>query len=162
MAQLDEPMQRLAVRQEIIDEQHVVVGVQIFLGHDDGKLLALGERVHRGGVLVAVEVDGLGLLGEHHRNIAEVACGATGDANARRLDGQDLGDGLAGEMPGPLLPHMVEQTHVALMVQERVHLEHVAGLDRSITPNVLFQLLHKSPLPVPSMNRTEGQHTPCR
>lgn len=37
--------------------------------HDHGVLALLGERIDGGGVLVAVEVDGPGLLGKDHRHV---------------------------------------------------------------------------------------------
>ena len=82
MAQIDQALQSLAVGQEVIKQQHMVALVEIPLGHDDGEFLLLGEGVDGGGVLVAIEIDGLRLLGEHHRRIAEMTRGNTGDTNA--------------------------------------------------------------------------------
>ncbi len=141
-AQADQTVQRLAVRQKIIDEQHVLAGVQILFRHNDGELLLLGEGIDGGDVLVAVKVDGLRLLGEHHRHIAEMLGGDAGDADAGSLDGQDLVDLLACEMLGPCRSHTVEQAHIALVVKKRVHLEHVAFLDCSLALNALFEFLH--------------------
>ena len=67
-------------------------------------------------------VDGLGLLGEHHGH-AEMARHHARDADARRLDGEDLRDGSVGEQPLELHAHGLEQVDVQLMVQEAVHLE---------------------------------------
>ena len=75
MAQIDQALQSLAVGQEVIKQQHMVALVEIPLGHDDGEFLLLGEGVDGGGVLVAIEIDGLRLLGEHHRRIAEMTRG---------------------------------------------------------------------------------------
>ena len=71
MAQINQSLQRLAVGQEVIKQQHMVAFVEIPLGHDRGEFLLLGEGVDGGGVLVAIEIDGLRLLGEHHRCIVE-------------------------------------------------------------------------------------------
>ena len=62
MAQIDQALQSLAVGQEVIKQQHMVALVEIPLGHDDGEFLLLGEGVDGGGVLVAIEIDGLRLL----------------------------------------------------------------------------------------------------
>ena len=127
----------------------MVAGVQILLGHDHRELLLLGEGIDRGGVLVAVKVDGLRLLGEHHRHIAEMLDRHvkafrrhTRNADAGRLDGQNLGDVLAGEMSGPCRTHAVEQAYVALVVQKRVHLEHITRLHRSLALDSLLKFLH--------------------
>ena len=120
----------------------MVAGVQILLGHDHRELLLLGEGIDRGGVLVAVKVDGLRLLGEHHRHIAEMLGRHTRNADAGRLDGQNLGDVLAGEMSGPCRTHAVEQAYVALVVQKRVHLKHITRLHRSLALDSLLKFLH--------------------
>ena len=112
----------------------MVAGVQILLGHDHRELLLLGEGIDRGGVLVAVKVDGLRLLGEHHRHIAEMLGRHTRNADAGRLDGQNLGDVLAGEMSGPCRTHAVEQAYV--------HLEHIPRLHRSLALDSLLKFLH--------------------
>ena len=142
LAEADQAVQRLAVRQEIVDEQHVLAGIQILLRDDDRKLLLLGEGVDGGDILVAVEVDGLRLLGEHDRHVIEMLGRAAGDADAGSLDGQDLVDLLACEMLGPCRSHTVEQAHITLVVKKRVHLEHVAFLDCSLALNALFEFLH--------------------
>lgn len=69
----------------------------------------------------------------------------TGDANAGSLNGQNLIDGLALEMLGPGGAHMVEQLDIALMVEERVHFQHIAGLDGTLLRNALFKFLHETP-----------------
>ncbi|SPU24733.1 protein PcrA [Bifidobacterium adolescentis] len=69
----------------------------------------------------------------------------TGDANAGSLNGQNLIDGLALEMLGPSGAHMVEQLDIALMVEERVHFQHIAGFDGTLLHNALFKLLHETP-----------------
>ncbi len=145
VAQLDQAGQRLAVGEEVIDEQHMVALVEIPLGDDDGEFLLLGERVHGRGVLVAIKVDGLRLLREHHGDIAEMTCRHAGDADAGSLDGQDLVDGLSVEMLGPGGAHMVEQFDIALMVEESIHFQHVAWFDGTLPRDALFELLHESP-----------------
>ena len=122
----------------------MVARIQILLGHDHRKFLLLGEGIHGGGVLVAVQIDGLRFLGEHHRHIAEMLGGHACDANAGRFDGQNFGDVLAGEMLGPRGSHTVEQTYVALVVQERVHLEHVTCLYRSLALDSFLKFLHRT------------------
>ena len=48
-------------------------------------------------------------------------------------------------MLGPGGAHMIEQFHIAPMVEEGVDLQHVARLDGTLFANALFKLLHESP-----------------
>jgi hypothetical protein len=48
-------------------------------------------------------------------------------------------------MLGPSGAHMVEQLDIALMVEERVHFQHIAGFDGTLLHNALFKLLHETP-----------------
>ena len=95
-----------------------------------------------GAVLLAVEVDGERLLGEDDGHVAEVAGHAACDADAGGLDGEDLVDGLACEVLGPGGAHVVEELHVALVVEEGVNLQHVAGLYRTVAPDALLEFDH--------------------
>ena len=123
----------------------MVAFVEVPLGHDDGEFLLFGEGVDGGGVLVAIEIDGLRLLGEHHRCVAEMTRGNTGDTNAGSFNGQDLIDGLTGKMLRPSGAHAVEQFDIALVVEESVHFQHITRLDGTLQANALFELLHESP-----------------
>ena len=68
------------------------------------------------------------------------------DINIRHTDSlleyPTLGDVLAGEMSGPCRTHAVEQAYVALVVQKRVHLEHITRLHRSLALDSLLKFLH--------------------
>ena len=123
----------------------MVAFVEVPLGHDDGEFFLFGEGVDGGGVLVAIEIDGLRLLGEHHRCVAEMTRGNTGDTNAGSFNGQDLIDGLTGKMLRPSGAHAVEQFDIALVVEESVHFQHITRLDGTLQANALFELLHESP-----------------
>ena len=110
----------------------MVAFVEVPLGHDDGEFFLFGEGVDGGGVLVAIEIDGLRLLGEHHRCIAEMTRGNTGDTNAGSFNGQDFIDGLTGKMLRPSDTHAVEQFDIALVVEESVHFQHITRLDGTL------------------------------
>ena len=142
VADVDQTVQCVALGQEVVKDQHMLALLEEALGHDDGVLPLLGEGVDAGRVLVAVKVDGLGLLGEDHRHVPEVAGGQAGDADAGCLDGQNLVDPVTGEQAGPFSAHVVEEPHVALMVEEGVHLEYIARLDRALAADSLLKFLH--------------------
>ena len=63
MTQLNQASQCFAIGQEIIDKQHMIALIEVTLGDDDGEFLLLGEGIDGGGVLIAVKVNGLRLLG---------------------------------------------------------------------------------------------------
>lgn len=73
LADRDQALEGAPVRQEFIDNQNVVAWRQEALAHDDGKLALLRKRVDGGRILLAIKVDGLRLLGEHDRRVAEMA-----------------------------------------------------------------------------------------
>lgn len=62
-----------------------------------------------------------------------------GHADARRLDGQDLVDGPVGKKLLELLAQLADERHIDLVVQETVHLQHIAALDDTIGQNLLLQ-----------------------
>ena len=74
-----------------------------------------------------------------------------GDADARRLDGEDLVDGRVGEQTLELLAHLVEQVDVHLVVQKAVHLQNAFRLHHTVAPDALFKQFHcLVPLPIPT------------
>ena len=97
------PCRAQAVGQEIIDDQDVIIGIKKFLRHDHVIDTLVSERFNFRHVHLAVQVDALGLLGEYDRHIKMLGRHA-GDADARRLDGEDLVDRPAGEPAFKLAP----------------------------------------------------------
>ena len=65
-----------------------------------------------------------------------------GDADPRRLNGQDLGDGAVPEQTQKLLPNLIKQLHVHLMVQKAVHFEHAALPNPAVLPDAILHELH--------------------
>ena len=122
-------MQGTAVCQKIIDDQHLVLGVQKLFRNDHLIFALVGERFHLCHVDRTVNVDALGFLGEHHRHV-ETACHDTGDTGS--LNGQDLVDLLVCKAAFELLPHLLEQGHVHLVIQKAVHFQNVAFLDDTV------------------------------
>ena len=49
---------------------------------------------------------------------------------------------LPAKLSGPCRTHAVEQAYVALVVQKRVHLEHITRLQRSLALDSLLKFLH--------------------
>ena len=105
----------------------------------------MGERLDLGGVHLAIEVDRLGLLREHDGRVAEMARDQTCDADARRLDCEDLVYGRTCEQPGELCAHLVDQVDIDLVVEEAIDLQHAFRLDDAITLDAFFQKLHSVP-----------------
>ena len=64
LTDLDETLKRAAVGQKVVDNQDLVALGQEALAHDNRVLLLLGKGVDGRGILLAVEVDGLCLLGK--------------------------------------------------------------------------------------------------
>ena len=87
--QIDQPLQRLAVGEEIVDQQHVFAAVQELFGNDDLIDVAVGVGAHRRGIDIIRQVGGLGLFGEHQRH-AERLRHQRGDRDAGGLHRQHL------------------------------------------------------------------------
>ena len=146
IGQLQQTHQGAAVGQEVVDDENVVLGGEELLGDDDIINFLVGEGLDLRLVVVVVQVDAHGLFGEHHRHV-ELAGHHSRDADAAGLDGEHLVDGLAIEQALPLLCHLAEQRNVHLMVDEAVHLEHVALTDDAVFADAVFQHFHSSSLP---------------
>ena len=99
------------------------------------------ERFDARSVHVAVQIDGLRLLREHHRD-AEMPRNHARDADARCLYREDLRDGRICEQALELGSHSIEQADVQLVVQEAVHLQDALRLHYPVAPDALLQKLH--------------------
>ena len=64
------------------------------------------------------------------------------DADAARLDGEDLVDRRALEQAGPFGTHGIEELHIALVVQERIDLENAAALHDAVAADAILELFH--------------------
>ena len=97
----------------------------------------MGEGFHLCHIHIAVQVDGLGLLGKHHGN-AEFLGDEGRNADTGSFDGHNLGDGLVTEAALEFPADLFHQRNVHLVVQKAVHLQHITGLDDAVLHNSLF------------------------
>ena len=131
----------MAVGEEVVDHQHVVVGVQV-LGRDgDGALGLLGEGEHLGDVQVVLQGQRLVLAGEDHRD-AQLQAGHDRRGDAGSLDGDDLGDALVAEAHGERVTDLLHQLRVDLVVEKGVDLEYVLGKDDAFRADFVFENVH--------------------
>ena len=120
----------IAVGQEVIDEENVVFGGEVFLADDDGVVSLLGERTHRRDKHV-IHCRGFLLFGKHNGQFHEVSQ-HDGRCYARGLDGQYLVDGRIGEAPYELYGYLLHQVRVHLVVDEAVHLQYAATVAAAV------------------------------
>ena len=139
----DQPLQRKAVGQKVIHDQHMIVAAQKFLG--DHHLVGLlgGVRLHLSHIGIAVDVDTAGLLGKHQRH-PQQPCHGAADGNAGGLDGQHLGNGQTRKAAQKLLRDLIDQRHVHLMIQKAVHLQHITFFDDTVPQDPFFENFHNS------------------
>ena len=147
LADLDQARHGAAVGHEVVDDEHVVVLADELLGDDDVERAPVREALDAGAIHGAVEVDALALLREHHGGAEDLA-DDRGDADAGGLDGEDLVDGLVGEVALPFARHLDEELDVHLMVEERVDLQHVAVLHHAVLADAILQKLHRGTFPL--------------
>jgi hypothetical protein len=69
----------------------------------------------------------------------EVDGGQAGNPDAGRLDGQDLVDGPILEQFIEFLPQLADEGDIDLVVQEAVHLQHVAAFDSPVRQDLFLQ-----------------------
>ena len=143
----DQALQCAAVCQEVVDDQHMVIGRKKLLGHNDPVGILVGEGFHLGNVGVAIDIDGLGLFGEDHRD-TEFPGNRNRDGNAGGFDGQNLCDLLVAEAALEFPSDFIEQLHIHLMIQKSVHLQHIAGFDDAVLQNSLLLKVHNHTSPI--------------
>ena len=119
--QIDQPFQRGAVGQKIVNDEHAILRIQIGLCHDDMVDNTVGKGGHLSGVELPAQVSGLALFGKDHRTVEILG----GYADPGRFDGEDLVHPFVLEQTIPLLSHLVEQFDVHLVVQKAVHLQDI-------------------------------------
>ena len=118
--QADAAERRLAVGEEIVDEQHAVAGVdELRLERElvagvlgEGKDLRLDDAL--------LQDAGLGLFEDDHRHIQRLR-GHHRRGDARGLDGGHAGDAVILEEAGKLRAHFAHKVHIHLVVQKGIH-----------------------------------------
>ena len=140
----DEPVERRAVGEEIVDDEHAVARREVLARDADGVVIAVRERVHDRRVRIVGDVAALGFLGEHDRAV-EHEPGHGRDADAAGLDRDELVHAAAVEQPLPFLRHRQKQLWVHLMVQKPVHFQDLAGFDLALGEDALLEKLHIAP-----------------
>lgn len=91
-----EALQRTSVCEEIVDDQDMILWAQELLRYDHLVLTLMGEGLHLCGIDIAIDIEALGLLREHHRYMKVVRYDA-GNADAGSFDGENLIDRLPFE-----------------------------------------------------------------
>ena len=86
---VDEGKACLSVGKEIVNDEHFVVGSEIWARHKHVVVALVGERVCLRHIFVVGAIGCLAFFGEHHRHVVEVA-EEHGNGNAARLDGENL------------------------------------------------------------------------
>ena len=97
----------------------------------------MGKGFHLGGVHLSGNVFGLRFLGKYHRHV-KILGDNTGDADAGRLNGQDLCHLRVREAAFEFLTDLAKQANVHLVVQKAVYFQHVSGLDLAVFPYSVF------------------------
>ena len=143
IGQFQQAHQGAAVGQEIVDDEDMVFRGEELFGDDDVIDLFVGEGLDLGLVIVVVQIDAHGLFGKDHRHI-ELAGDHCCNADAAGFNGQHFVDGLACKQALPLFCHLAEQRDVHLVVDEAVHLQHVALAHDAVLANPIFQQFHFS------------------
>ena len=146
--QADAAEGRLAVGEEIVDEQYAVAGVdelrferELVAGvFGEGKDLRLDDAL--------LQDAGLGLFEDDHGHIQRLR-GHHCRGDARSLDGGHAGDALARKQAGELRAHFAHQVHIHLMVQKGIHQQNILREGAPVAQYPFLQKLH----PYPDLSR---------
>ena len=133
----DKTLERTTVGEEIVDNEHLIVRAQKFLGNDDLVFRFVGKRFHFRHEQIGVEIDTLGFFREHDGH-AEKPRRRASDRNTRSFYGEDFVDSFALETTEKFLAHLIEQFHIKAVIQKRVHFQNVARADHAFFTNFFF------------------------
>ena len=115
---------RLAVGEEIVDEQYAVARVDELRFERELVAGVLGEGKDLRLDDALLQDAGLGLFEDDHGHIQRLR-GHHRRGDARGLDGGHAGDALARKQAGKLRAHFAHQIHVHLVVQEGIHQQNI-------------------------------------
>ena len=134
---VDKSLERTAVSEEVVDNQHMVILGQKALGDNNIVHLAMGIGINLRKINVLIHIAAAALLRENNRHVKIHCCNA-GNTNARSLNGQNLVDRTVCKLALQLLAQLSNKRHINLMVQKAVDLEDVAAFDNTIFKNFFF------------------------
>ena len=138
--EVDDAEGRVAVGQEVVDEQHPVALAEVVSADADVVVPVLGEGVDSGGEHV-VHGARLLFLGEHDRQFHQVA-GHDGRGDSARLDRENLVRPAAAEPSDEFLGYGSHQLRVHLMVDEAVHFQDASLEAFPVVQYALFEQVH--------------------
>lgn len=103
----------------------------------------MSEALNTRGIYRSVKIDALSLLCKYDRNIEYTSYDCC-DAYAGSFDGENLVNGLAVESTLPLQGHFLKQSHIHLMVEERVNFKDITALNDAVALDSLFEQTHRA------------------
>ena len=140
---VDESTGCFAVGEEVIDDEHLVVGREIRTGHEDVVHLLVGEGISLRDVLVVSTIGSFSFLGEDYGYIIEIG-EHSGNGDARCFDGEDFVDGFATKTTLELVSNLAHDVDVNLVIEEIIDLEDIARINLAVFEYLLFEKIHKS------------------
>ena len=138
---VDEGKASLTVGKEVVNNQHLVVGCEIWARDEHVVMALVGEGVSLRHVLVVGAVGSLTFFCKHYGHVVEVAEQCS-DGYAARLDGKNFVDRLTAEASFELVCNLAYDVNVNLMVQEVIHFQDVAFLNHAVFFDFLFKEIH--------------------
>ena len=138
--EVENTLGRVAVGQEVIDEEHLVALLQIVAAHANvvGALLCEGED---GGLEHVFHRAGSLFLGEHHGEFEQIAH-HDGGGDAAGFDGDNLVDVRAGEAAHEFNGHGLHEDGVHLMVDEIVDFQDASFEASAVAKDTVFECFH--------------------
>ena len=137
VCQLDDALGGVASRQEVVDYQNAVVGLEKFLTCADGDINVFGEGVHHGRKHVLHRGWFL-LLDKHHWAVSGYAHGY-GWCYAAGFDSHNLIVITVFEALGKLFADSHHQVGIHLMVDKTIHFQYATVEALALAKNTVFE-----------------------
>ena len=136
-------MNGVALGHEVVDNQHLVIGLQPILSHQQGNLLFVGVGKDFALIQATLDIVAFCLLGKHHGHA--VALGAySGKGNATGLGGQHQSNVADVKILGKFVCDLAHKGGVYPVVQKTIHLDDISRKHPAFLANPILQQLHVS------------------
>lgn len=152
MDQVDQSFYSAAISQEIVDNQHVISGIEIFFRNNHMIHFIMGKGSDFCSIHLCIHIAAGGLFGKYHRD-PEMDGRQAGNPDTGSFYGQNLIDGPVFEQLIEFSSQLADKGHIDLVIQEAVHLQYISAFNDAVCQNLLLQNVvpcHKQILPGPS------------
>ncbi|MNY32523.1 hypothetical protein D3C86_1667450 [compost metagenome] len=138
MDNFDQTTRSIAVSNDIINKQHLVVRGNKLPGEHNVCNDAFGERRNSFTERIRISEQRFFAAGKNQRHL-QLISGGKCHGNTRGFHGNHTGNSSISKSPGKLPSHFHRQHRINLVVEQSIQLQHLIGKDNPFLQNPLFQ-----------------------